>query len=122
MYVSIGAGVLLSSIERYIHPPQTGDYVFWMAADDYAELWLSTSEAPAKKSRIVSMSRWTPSRAWEKYPERASKPIHLEVGRRYDIEALQMEATVDDCLAVGWRLPDGNLERPIPGTRLSTAN
>ncbi len=109
-------------IRGYIHPPQTGDYVFWMAADDYAELWLSTSEDPAKKSRIVSMSRWTPSRVWEKYPEQASKPVRLEAGRRYYIEALQMEATVDDCLAVGWRLPDNTLERPISGKRLSTAN
>jgi putative heme-binding domain-containing protein len=109
-------------IRGYIHPPQTGDYVFWMAADDYAELWLSPSEDPAKKSRIVSMSRWTPSRVWEKYPEQKSKPIRLEAGRRYYIEALQMEATVDDCLAVGWQLPDGTLERPVPGTRLSTAN
>lgn len=109
-------------IRGYIHPPQTGDYIFWMAADDYAELWLSTSEDPAKKSRIVSMNRWTPSRVWEKYPEQKSKPIRLEAGRRYYIEALQMEATVDDCLAVGWQLPDGTLERPVPGTRLSTAN
>lgn len=109
-------------IRGYLHPPQTGDYVFWMAADDYAELWLSTSEDPAKKTRIVSMNRWTPSRVWEKYPEQTSKPIRLEAGRRYYVEALQMEATVDDCLAVGWRLPDGTLERPIPGKRLSTAN
>jgi hypothetical protein len=40
----------------------------------------------------------------------------------YYIEALQMEDTVDDCLAVGWTLPDGTMERPIPGTRLSTAD
>ncbi len=109
-------------IRGFIHPPQTGDYVFWMAADDYAELWLSSSEDPAKKSRIVNMNRWTPSRVWEKYPEQKSKPVRLEAGKRYYIEALQMEATVDDCLAVGWQLPDGSLERPIPGRRLSTAN
>ena len=40
----------------------------------------------------------------------------------YYIEALQMEDTVDDCLAVGWTLPDGTMERPISGTRLSTAD
>ena len=34
--------------------------------------------------------------------------------------ALDTGATVDDCLAVGGRLPDGALERPIPGRRLST--
>jgi hypothetical protein len=72
-----------------------------MTADDFAEVWLSRSEDPAKESRIVSMNRWTPSRVWEKYPEQTSKPIRLEAGRRYYIEALQMEAAFDDCLAVG---------------------
>ncbi len=93
-----------------------------MAADDYAELWLSPSEEPSNKTRIVEMKRWTPSRVWDKYPEQRSKPIRLEAGKRYYVEALQMEATVDDCLAVGWQLPDGTMERPIPGMRLSSAN
>ena len=109
-------------IRGYVHPPKTDDYVFWMSADGYAELWLSTSEDPSQKTRIVTMKRWTPSRIWEKYPEQRSKLIRLEAGKRYYIEALQMEDTVDDCLAVGWTLPDGTMERPIPGTRLSTAD
>ncbi|QDV24666.1 PA14 domain protein [Aureliella helgolandensis] len=109
-------------IRGYIYPPQTGDYVFCMAADDYAELWMSSSEDPAKKFQIIQMKRWTPSRVWDKYPEQKSKPIRLQAGKRYYIEALHVEATVDDCLAVGWQLPDGTMERPIPGTRLSTAD
>ena len=107
-------------ISGYIHPPQTGDYVFWMAADDHGELWLSPTEDPGKKARIISMNRWTPTRVWEKYPEQKSKLVRLEAGKRYYIEALHTEDTSDDCLAVGWHLPDGTLERPIPGTRLSS--
>jgi putative heme-binding domain-containing protein len=109
-----------SRIRGYIHPPKTGNYVFWVAADDHAELWLSTSEKPTDKARIVTLNRWTPSRNWDAYPEQKSKPVRLEAGKRYYIEALQIEATVDDCLAVGWQLPDGTMERPIPGKRLST--
>ncbi len=109
-----------SRIRGYLHPPKTGEYVFWVAADDQAELWLSTSEDPKNKVRIITMNRWTPSRVWDKYPEQQSGPVRLEAGRRYYVEALQHEATVDDCLAVGWQLPDGTLERPIPGKRLST--
>lgn len=109
-----------SRIRGYVHPPQTGDYTFWMAADDEAELWLSTTDNPNDKVRIVSMKRWTPSRLWDRYPEQKSKPVRLEAGRRYYIEAIQHEARVDDCLAVGWQLPDKSLERPIPGRRLST--
>jgi hypothetical protein len=70
--------------------------------------------------RIVELKRWTRSRDWDAYPEQKSKPVRLEAGRRYYIKALQYEATVDDCLAIGWQLPDGRLERPIPGKRLST--
>ena len=109
-----------SRIRGYVHPPISGDYVFYVAADDQAELWLSNSDSPKDKVRLVKMDRWTPSRIWEKYPEQKSKPIRLEAGRRYYIEAIQHERTVDDCLAVGWKLPDGSLERPIPGNRLST--
>lgn len=105
----------------FIHPPTSGDYIFSMAADDFAELWLSSSEDPSQKVRIINMKRWTASRVWDRYPEQTSQPIRLEAGKRYYIEALQMEANVDDCLAVGWQLPDGTLERPIPGSRLSTA-
>src|SRR6185295_18039172 len=28
-------------IRGYVHPPETGDYVFWIACDDQGELWLS---------------------------------------------------------------------------------
>ncbi len=109
-----------SRIRGYVHPPETGDYVFWLAADDHAELWLSTSDKPSDRHRVIKLDRWTPSQNWDKYPEQKSIPILLEAGQRYYIEALHHEDTVDDCLAVGWQLPDGTKERPIPGKRLST--
>jgi len=107
-------------IHGYIHPPQTGDYTFWVAADDQAELWLSTTDKADNKVRIVQLDRWTRSRDWDSYPEQKSKPIRLEAGQRYYIEALHYEANSLDCLAVGWDLPDGTQERPIPSKRLST--
>ena len=107
-------------IRGYIHPPQSGNYVFWVAADDSAELWLSTSDAPADKHRIVQLNSWTNEKDWNAYPQQKSNPIRLDAGKRYYIEALQKEATSLDCLAVGWQLPNGTLERPIPGSRLST--
>jgi hypothetical protein len=45
--------------------------------------------------------------------------IALTAGQRYYIEALQKDGGGGDHLAVGWQLPSGTLERPIPGTRLS---
>jgi putative heme-binding domain-containing protein len=107
-----------SRIRGYLDAPQTGDYTFEMAADDYAELWLGPGGNAAGKSRILKMDRWTPSQDWDRYPEQKSEPIRLEAGKRYYIEAIQYERAVDDCIAVGWTLPDGTVERPIPGNRL----
>ncbi|HYG03612.1 MAG TPA: T9SS type A sorting domain-containing protein, partial [Chryseosolibacter sp.] len=58
---------------------------------------------------------------WTKYSSQQSSPITLQTGQRYYIEALHKQGVGSDNISVGWQLPDGNLERPIPGTRLSPA-
>ncbi len=103
----------------YVHPPQTGNYEFWIASDDGGELWLSTGMDTASKTRIAYVDGWTGSREWNKMASQHSSQIYLEAGRKYYIEALQKEHDGEDNLAVGWKLPDGALERPIPGVRLS---
>jgi hypothetical protein len=103
----------------YVHAPQTGDYVFWISSDDQGELWLAADEYPVTRQLIASVSSWTSSREWTKEPNQQSAPVRLESGRRYYVEALQKEGQGGDNIAVGWRLPDGTLERPIPGARLS---
>jgi hypothetical protein len=106
-------------LRGYVEAPQTGDYTFWISSDDQGELWLSEDEYPVTKRLIASVTSWTSSREWTKESSQESAPIRLESGRRYYIEALQKEGEGGDSVAVGWRLPNGNLERPIPGTRLS---
>ena len=107
-----------SRIQGYICVPATGDYTFWIASDDYSELWLSSDENPANKIKIASVTGATRSREWTKYASQQSVAISLQGGRRYYIEALHKENKGGDNLAVGWQLPDGTQERPIPGTRL----
>ncbi len=106
-------------IRGYVHPPRTGQYVFWIASDDNSELWLSTDEDPANKKLIGSVPEWTGHNEWGKVPSQKSEPVKLEAGRRYYIEALQKEGGGGDHLSVGWQLPGGAQERPIPGARLS---
>ncbi len=106
-------------IRGYICPPQTGNYIFYIAADDVAELWLSTSNAESGKVKIASVPDWTASREWSKYPSQKSVAIYLQAGHQYYIEALQKEGEGGDNLAVAWQLPDGTMEAPIAGTRLS---
>ncbi len=108
----------------YVRPPTTGTYVFWISGDDQSQLLLSTDEDPAHQRPIARVITWTASRVWEEPRDgnnlvQKSAGISLQAGRKYYIEALQKEGGGGDNLAVGWRLPNGTLERPIPGNRLS---
>ncbi|MCW3078466.1 MAG: hypothetical protein JWO32_3075, partial [Bacteroidetes bacterium] len=106
-------------ISGFICPPASGNYIFWIASDDNSELWLSTNNLAANKQKIASVTGYASGRQWTKYPSQQSVPVSLTAGQKYYIEALHKEGSQGDNLAVGWQLPDGSLERPIPGGRLS---
>ncbi|NDK55861.1 PA14 domain-containing protein [Pontibacter fetidus] len=106
-------------IKGYVTAPSSGNYTFWIASDDYSELYLSTSEDPAKKVKIASVTGWTNSREYTKFASQKSATIALEAGKRYYIEAVMMDVYGGDHLSVGWQLPNGTQERPIAGNRLS---
>jgi hypothetical protein len=82
-------------------------------------LWLSTDGNPVNKRLIASVWGWTNVRQWNKYTTQQSASINLIAGQQYYIEALYKENEGGDNMAVGWQLPDGTLERPVPGNRLS---
>ncbi len=103
-------------VRGYICPPMTGEYIFYIAADDSGELWLSTDDDPLNKVKIAEVPAWTMPGEWTKYPDRQkSRPIRLEKGQKYYVEALMKESRWMDHLAVGWLKPDETLERPIDG-------
>ena len=107
-----------SRLRGYLVAPHTGDYTFWISSDDSGELWLSTDQNPINKTRIAEVPGWTNPHQWDKYPAQRSAPVILVRGQRYYIEALVKEAFGRDHLAVGWQLPDGSLETPIPASRV----
>jgi hypothetical protein len=94
-------------IYGYLHPPVSGEYRFWIAADDAAELWLSPDDNPANKQKIALVSAWTASRQWDKYGEQQSAPIKLAAGKRYYLEILHKDADQKDNLAVALQIPGG---------------
>lgn len=106
-------------IRGYIYPPITGNYTFWIASDNTSELWLSTTNLPQNKEKIAWVPGWTMQREWSKYPSQKSVTKYLIADQKYYIEALHKEIILGDNLSVGWQLPDGTMERPIPGARLS---
>jgi hypothetical protein len=106
-------------VRGYICPPSTGNYTFWIASDDNSELWLSTDGSPANKQKIAYVNGYTQSQEYTKYPSQKSAPVSLQANTKYYIEALHKEGSQGDNLAVGWQIPGGALERPIPGSRLA---
>ncbi|MDF2437916.1 MAG: hypothetical protein K0Q95_2292 [Bacteroidota bacterium] len=109
-------------IRGYICPPVTGNYIFWIASDDNSELWLSTNDQPSGRQKIASVSGWTASQEWTKYASQKSVSKYLVAGQKYYIEALHKESAQGDHVEVGWQLPSGVQERPIPGMRLMPFN
>lgn len=105
----------------YVTPPTTGNYTFWIAADDNAELWLGTSSDPATARVIATVPGYASPRQWTKFTQQQSAAIALTGGVRYYIETRHKEGGGGDNLAVGWQGPGitGDAERPIPGSRLA---
>jgi hypothetical protein len=90
----------------YICPPTTGNYVFWIASDESAELWLSTTIDPANKARIAYNTSATKSKQWNKFATQKSVAIPLIAGQKYYVESLMKEGSGSDNMAVGWASPD----------------
>lgn len=108
-----------SRIRGYVCVPFTGDYIFWIASDDNSELWLSSNADPVNKTKIASVTGATNVLQWNKYPSQKSVSVNLVAGQKYYIEVLHKEGGGNDHIALGWKLPSGILERPIPGNRIS---
>ena len=102
----------------YILAPQSGSYTFWISSDDAGQLWLSSDEDTGNSRLIAQVTSGTNPEEWGKYTQQKSAPVTLEKGRYYYISALMKEGTGGDNLAVGWQLPDGTTERPVPGRHL----
>ena len=108
-----------SRMRGYICAPLSGNYTFWIAGDDNCELWLSTDGSSANKQKIATVIGWSNVGEYTKYSGQQSALINLTAGQNYYIEVLQKEATGEDHVSVGWRLPEGTLERPISSNRIS---
>lgn len=107
-------------IHGFLVPSETGSYTFWIASDDYSELWLSSNSNPANQTKIAEVIGYTDPRQWDAKPEQQSNAILLTAGQAYYVKALHKEGTGDDNIAVAWRL-DGSCKgrEVISGSYLS---
>jgi hypothetical protein len=103
-------------------PPATGKYVFFIAADDDSDLFLSTDASPANKKLIAQEAGWSGVRNYtavggtslpedkrsdsfslSEWPTGGAE-ISLTAGEKYYIEAVHHEGTGGDNLAVTYKL------------------
>ena len=79
-------------MKGWLNPPVTGNYTFWIAADDWAELLLSTNHDPSKKELICYdhdldyVNGSGNSRNWTNSLEQESSPRWLFGGQLYYFE------------------------------------
>ncbi len=106
-------------LRGFIIPPLSGTYTFWIASDDNGELYLSSDEDPAHLQPQLAWCKVVSEEGWDERPEQRSRQIALEAGHRYYIEVRRKQGPGGAHLAIGWQLPDGYRERPIPGSRLA---
>ncbi|RYD37947.1 MAG: hypothetical protein EOP85_17260, partial [Verrucomicrobiaceae bacterium] len=92
-------------VTGHLVPPESGNYKFWIASNDTAELWLSTDTNPANRVKIASNTGVTAARAWTTTASQESGWIVLTAGQRYHIEVLHKEGTLSDHMAVAWQGP-----------------
>lgn len=103
-------------VSGYLLAPETGPYVFHLASDNAAQLWLSPDANPANRVLIVEAPVAGARRDWSKW---VSAPVTLQAGGLYYLEALHKQDTGSGYLGVAWTLPyrlaSANGSEPIPG-------
>jgi hypothetical protein len=104
-------------VSGFFIPPQTTDYVFFLAADDDSDLFLSIDSNPANKRLIAQETAWSNSRQWvssgggsvlsSKRSDQfvgtawpSGNTISLNEGTRYYIEGVHHQGSGGDAFGV----------------------
>jgi len=88
--------------------PATGNWRFWIAGDDQAELWLSPSWKSSDKRKVAHLNSWTGSLAYDKNTSQRSDLFPLAAGVPYYFEILHKEYWGGDHVSVAWSYEPSN--------------
>lgn len=100
-------------IRAYLTAPVTGNYRFWIAGSDAAELWISNDSEPVNKVRRAWVwptanpspppANGSASRQWNAQTNQESAWLALVAGQRYYVEVLHKAGSgTNDNWAVAW--------------------
>ncbi|NTV30871.1 hypothetical protein HGA91_02735 [candidate division WWE3 bacterium] len=103
-----------SRMTGYLRVPASGDYTFYLAADDTAELWLGTNSGRDSARKIAEVKTWVSPYEWTTESAQHSLPITLQTGSIYFIEVIHAESIGEDHASVGWMRPGQSSIEVIP--------
>ncbi len=90
-------------LRGFLTAPETGEYRFFLRADEAAVFLLSDDEEPVNSWKRAELVAPAAPDAWAAAAQ--SPLLHLEAGRRYYLEILHKEDTGPDHLSLGWWTP-----------------
>jgi alpha-L-fucosidase 2 len=106
-------------LSGYLTAPETGDYIFWVSADDQGELWLGEAGSDKADKKLCFTDRWVNKKEFDRNPAQKSAPLHLEKGKIYPIMLLHAELEGFDHADVAWTKPGSNKPEAIDAALLS---
>ena len=91
-------------LRGYIIPPKTGNYYFWIAANNAAELWISNDAEYVNRVRRATLTADSGKKVWNAFPTQQTAWLSLVAGQKYYFEVLHNTGVniVDDYVAMGW--------------------
>ena len=92
-------------LRGYFVPPKTGNYYFWIAANNEAELWISNDAESVNKVRRARIVGGSGKKVWNAQAIQQSPWLSFVAGQKYYFEVLNNPgsgAVDDDHVAVGW--------------------
>ena len=101
----------------WVVPPVAGEYTFWVAADDGAELWI---EQEGKLVRIAWVDGYTSPDTFDAQPTQRSTPIALAAGKAVKIVTLHKQGGGGNHLSVAWQVP-GRGRQPLVASDMAPA-
>ena len=99
---------ILEAWKGLFKAPATGDYRFFLAADDNSELWLSTvpnSIDPANLNKIAYYYSYTAYGRFDTNDSLTSEPIALQKDKYYLINAFRNQGSGGSHMWVGAEVP-----------------
>ncbi|MEQ1747842.1 MAG: DUF1800 family protein [Prosthecobacter sp.] len=109
-------------LRGYLVPPKTGNYYFWIAANNAAELWISNDSEYVNRVKRASLTTNSGKKVWNTTPTQQTAWLSLVAGERYYFEVLHNTGgdVVDDYVAVGWCQDDLGTVPAVIGAPNST--